>query len=383
MTGTPSEVVLQKVTAFRRWLAYRSFARAASVTVPVLALLQAGYRIWWQSMPLDWSWLAIAGAAGVMIAALVAVWRMPTMTSTAHAIDRRLRLLDRTEAAVTLCGQDDVVSRLIVADAAAHLERHQPGPTFPLDIRWRAGVGGLLVTVLVAAAAFENPSRNNGRATTSGRFITSTEAGQPSATDAARAENDEKPGATQAMASNQLGNTLLPNPPAPEATGTSGLPRRSDGAQDGDASNAEAPSTDTVVPHAPDENGANLTERAARTTSSPSRENGGDDAGGRSGHDGGSKSGSAPASSSSTRGRAAGFTTGDDAGRARTAAGGVSDGSVREGRTIVNRHGATAAAATDGRISAGSGPAFPYDEIPPDLREYVRRYLTGGNGPTR
>jgi len=89
----------------------------------------------------------------VAIAALPSILRVPSVRTSAAAIDARLRLQDRTVTAVQMLDDADPMARLVVRDAATRLSTVVPGRVFPFEapVHFRSALAGALgATVLFA-----------------------------------------------------------------------------------------------------------------------------------------------------------------------------------------------------------------------------------------
>jgi len=127
-------------------------ARRAGITIPLSIVAVELFAATSAAAP--GQLVAIAGGAlalAVALAALPSILRVPSVRTSAAAIDTRLRLQDRTVTAVQMLYDADPMARLVVRDAAKRLSSVSPGRVFPFEppLHFRAALGGALgATVL-------------------------------------------------------------------------------------------------------------------------------------------------------------------------------------------------------------------------------------------
>lgn len=144
-----------------------SYVRRCRVRLRLLAFLHAAVGLVGLAMAVATAWIVFGRDAGAPAwavfagctaaalagAALVAWNTAPTLTRTAGLIDERLRLQDRTAAAIQLAAHTDPVSRLVVRDAARRLQAVAPAEMFRLRLGWQAAVAASATATALLAAA--------------------------------------------------------------------------------------------------------------------------------------------------------------------------------------------------------------------------------------
>jgi hypothetical protein len=231
----PSATILSSVARCRVRMQLVAAARRAGITIPLAIVaveLFAG-----TSAAAPGQLVAIAGCAlslAVAIAALPSILRVPSVCTSAAAIDARLRLQDRTVTAVQMLGDTDPMARLVVRDAAMRLSTVSPGRVFPFEApgHFRAALAGALsATVLfvvmtaVRGQAGAPPDRSGGirsaGAAQSGRMgkppsnapvaegaAPSAVAAQPQASSPTPAAREDTPIGRESAQNNPSGQTL-------------------------------------------------------------------------------------------------------------------------------------------------------------------------------
>jgi hypothetical protein len=148
----PSATVLTTVARCRVRMQLVAAARRAGITIPLAIVAVELFALTSAAAP--GQLVAIAGGAlalAVALAALPSVLRVPSVRTSAAAIDTRLRLQDRTVTAVQMLDAADPMARLVVRDAAKRLSSVSPGRVFPFEppLHFRAALAGALgATVL-------------------------------------------------------------------------------------------------------------------------------------------------------------------------------------------------------------------------------------------
>lgn len=149
----PSAVVAKIVARCRTRMQLVSAARRAGITIPLAIAAVELFSL--ASDVTRGQLVLVAGAAlvlAVAIATLPSFLRVPSLRTSATAIDTRLRLQDRTVTAVQMLDDADPIARLVVRDAAMRLSTVSPSGVFPFEapLHFRAAVAGALgATVLL------------------------------------------------------------------------------------------------------------------------------------------------------------------------------------------------------------------------------------------
>jgi hypothetical protein len=360
---SPETHVLRLVRDARKRLRRTRAVRALTIAAP-LAVAGVALAAWVRAAE-PWPLVAV-GTAMPMIMAMVAALRTPANGVVAEILDTRLRLADRTSAAVQMASRTDVMARAIVRDAAAKLTPSSIATVLPYQAHPRAAAAWVLAVVSVVLWA-SVPSRDAGVATRS----SPGGAGKTRAAAGASAENARGSGQSPAVRS--------------DGAGPSGPADRSGRAAD-----------DVASEQSPDASANPPAERAARgeaagSRGSAGRSNGrdlaartgarGDQAARGAARDGAPRGASAESGVRPAAAGTAGITAGRGGaapadGRLRSGAGGVQRGQLAANQagtptTSASRQVSSAAiAAAQGRADA----AIAHDTVPPSRRAYLRDY---------
>ena len=148
----PSATILTTVARCRVRRQLVAAARRAGITIPLAIVAVELFAATSAAAP--GQLIAIAGGAlafAVAIAALPSILRVPSVRTSAAAIDTRLRLQDRAVTAVQMLDDADPMARLVVRDAARRLSTVSPGRVFPFEapVHFRAALGGALGTTVL------------------------------------------------------------------------------------------------------------------------------------------------------------------------------------------------------------------------------------------
>ena len=335
----PSVTILTTVARCRVRMQLVAAARRAGITIPLAIVaveLFAG-----TSAVAPGPLIAIAGGAlALAIAALPSILRVPSIRTSAAAIDARLRLQDRTVTAVQLLDDADPMARLVVRDAATRLSMVSPGRVFPFEapVHFRSAVAGALgATVLFVVM---NAVRDQPVAPPDG-------SGGIRSAGAAQSGRMGKPPSTA-----QVGEGAAPSAVAAQPLASSQTPAAREDPPIGHESAKNDPSGQTLA----------RSESATRTI---------DAARAAAVRDVGAAAGARD----SARG-ATGF-----AARTAAAAGGVSgtiDANPADGMRGTARYAAPASAAYRDQYRIASDrarSAVAQERLPPRLRTYVKRYF--------
>jgi hypothetical protein len=148
----PSAAILTTVARCRMRMQLVAAARRAGITIPLAIVAVELFAVTSAAVP--GQLVAIAGGAmalAVAIAALPSILRVPSIRTSAAAIDTRLRLQDSTVTAVQMLDDAEPMARLVVRDAAKRLSSVSPGRVFPFEppVHFSAALAGALgATVL-------------------------------------------------------------------------------------------------------------------------------------------------------------------------------------------------------------------------------------------
>jgi hypothetical protein len=368
---TPSADTARLVHALERFrrrlrlvLAWR-----AGVTSFGMAIL-AAEALWWLvglgGARAAWLIVGTIAAAGA-VTTLVAVTRTPSLAETARLIDRRAALQNRAASALQFAEQDDAMAVLLVQDTAARLVTLDAAAAFPREYPSHARLLIGMVTagsVAFATLAFlERASQGGGRR--AGGTVVSAGSVAARGMGTPRAAGEPSAGAS-AQAT-----------PTTSSAGTHELSREQ-------PNEARGPSGDTSVPGRSDTAGPSRSsqqrtdDRAQRRGSAADAVAPGTGAGGEADARGTTASASPRAehmTASSRYGAAgAGMAT-----RSAPAGGGVKAGATGSDSPDLRR---TRTGDGPGQYQAAyqaawarAQAAMTQDRVPPELRDYVRRYF--------
>jgi hypothetical protein len=272
----PSATILTTVARCRMRMQLVAVARRAGITIPLAIVAVELFAV--TSAAVSGQLVAIAGgvlALAVAIAALPSILRVPSIRTSAAAIDTRLRLQDRTVTAVQMLDDADPMARLVVHDAAKRLSSVSPGRVFPfeLPVHFSAALAGTLgATVLfvvmtaIRGQAGAPPNGSDGirsaGAAQSGRIgkppsnAQIAEGGAPAAVAAQPKASSQTPAARE---DTPIGRESAKNEPAEQTPGRSGSTPR---AVDADRS---APARDVGAAAGARDSGRGATGFAERT----------------------------------------------------------------------------------------------------------------------
>jgi hypothetical protein len=313
------------------------------------------------SQHLAWPW-AIAGGAIVALVAAAAVWRTPNDLQVAAVIDRRLRLDDSVVAALQVHGTDALVSSLVVRHAIGLTRGVDARSVFPLEVGRLAAAAGiaallLLGTALAGRSTFPPPGSAAGQV-----IAGDTTSGGPTAEAGTKAASSTR--------SARGGEAATDGRTGPEAV-PQVAPDRTDGALRSPASSTSSalrrPSGDTA------NTGSTRSEQSAALPLAGPRDRGrsAGSADGGSRDDPRGQGGSGRGTPGTGGQGASGVGRGSGAGGVR---GGtlIAAGTPFEAdRTGLTRNGGGYSQAGHGGAAAAMAP----DDVPPDLRSYVRDYF--------
>jgi hypothetical protein len=348
------ERLLGQVRRFQRQARRVTFARALGVTAGLAFAVVAVWTLTARTEPALHAFvLGMAALSAILIAALAAWLRTPSLQHTGSAIDGSLKLEDRVVAALQLYRAPDVVAGLVVSDAVRKLHGTSPEHVFPMRVGWwaapaLAGAGLVVVAMALNPASPLTTSSPNGAG------------GSGSATRAAQAGQGE---ASAARAGDATSNAKPQPAFAPDGASAS-APRASADKSSGKPSAPEAPNAPAapVAPVAPSRTQSHPVAPASAPPGATAGKPVAPDARGES-----------PTGTSAASARAAGSDN-PDAPRA----GGVGGAPTSErtigplGRSPRSAMSAPAVAAARAQAEAAIGRG----EIPPGFRKYVRDYFT-------
>jgi hypothetical protein len=378
--GSDSVALATHLARYRQRFALVSFARAvcivASVALPAVAVVgvQSGTAAATRVAALLAAVLTSIGAA-----AAVAFAQRPALGSLARTLDRRLQLDERVSAALEHGRHDEPIVSLIVADAVRRLETATPAAVFPMDIARVAGVAtaalavALVMTTVDISRRETTPVTGEGAASSTG----------PNAAAASSSEERRSTSAPRRAAGTPT--TAEPTIAAPTASDDASLKQpgtEADRTRDSGESSAAASST---------QNTASTTSVRAQTPETGSRGTASNETAVGSDAAIADRSGRDPRQAADVFGAARGARGSGGAGRADEAAksnaGGVGGGLLGAGAaTSLLPASALQPWQTPARLRllrAQADAAMSRDDIPPDLRKYVRDYFLALQGTSR
>jgi hypothetical protein len=353
------EVLLETVARCRRRARLVLFVRYAALTLAIGSVSAAAASFVLQ--PLSSLWAAVAVCAGIAGSVLAAVRRCPSVFQIAAEIDRRYRLDDSVVAAFQLHGGGAPVAPLVVRQALTRARPVEAAEVFPMAARRHMaalGISGALL--LVTGLAGEPPTaapRLAGRGI-AGEAMSSSPNGDTR--QERTSENLPSPvqGNTDAMASQTERNDGPQN--APDRSGD-----RRNSSPAAAASTTRTPADPmSAAGIAPRSSSAALPIERQAGASRPSASTDGivRDAGNGLGAAGQATSGSGGSGASS-------------AGRG-TGAGGVRGGALVDTAAGIDQDLPQPSRSGGSYVQTGrGGAAMTHDEVPPDLRPYVRDYF--------
>ncbi len=342
------ERLLGQVRRFQRQARRVAFARALGVTAGLAFAVAAVWTLTARTEPaLPAFVLGMAALSAILIAALVAWLRTPSLQQTGSAIDGSLKLEDRVVAALQLYRAPDVVAGLVVSDAVRKLHGTSPEHVFPMRVGWwaapaLAGAGLVVVAMALDPASSLTTSSPNG-AGGSGSATRAVQAGQGEASAARAGDATTSNAKPQPAFAPDGASPSAPRASADKSAGTPSAP---------EAPNAPAASNVPAAPVAPASAPPGAT--AGKPVAPDAR-------------------GESPTGTSAASAQAAGSDS-PDAPRA----GGVGGAPTSErtieplGRSPRSAMSAPAVAAARAQAEAAIGRG----EIPPGFRKYVRDYFT-------
>ena len=316
--------------------------------------------------------VALVFATSILLATIAAfgfaVLRTPSLAATAAIVDRSCGLQDRTRSAWEFSTAHDPMSRLLVTDAAAHLEA-VPAHRLALDVP--AWATALIVLACATTALLFLPAVRSASSTTSMVDSSSRSTGRPGSTIA----NGERRGGQglERTTTPDAGNTVADN------QGTA--PRAEPSSASNDASDAAGRRENGAADRGAEADRTNATTRdvarsqdpgASPTTPSPgAASRGGSEAAPREG----ARGPAVPSSAASAS--APGFTAHAQASNT-TAHGGINSGALAQSAS----QNATVSSPPDARRTAAYAAAYdraesatPIEHVPAAYRAYVRAYF--------
>jgi hypothetical protein len=362
--------LLKSLADHRRRLTLVLFVRSASAIAPVALLTTAAAVAIAGATPMRrWQAIAMSLLASCAAASVLAWIRRPSLAATARRVDSALSLQDRVSAALQHADTAGPIVTLIVADAAKRLQRSVPAQVFPLDIWRRAAISAsalVLATLSVTMTldrAGQSPAHrgalDGSAASSAGASSTAdpTEMSTPSDTPSAAVAPTSEPAVPESPS--------RPSQPATASPVSAQEPGRLSDERSTTASSALERPDSAPAPRASAGEIPTLERPERPRVASPSASGSG------TGRQGAGDMAQGASNSAATSGRAAG-----DASADRGQAGGVGSGSLQ---------GTTTSAVVSARplltgaqrrhLQAQAAGAMARDDIPPDLRKYVRDYF--------
>lgn len=328
--------------------------------------------LWYLNTPSAVSIPGLLAAAAVVaaISAAAAWWSGPTTHDVAAALDRRLGLDDSVVAALQVREGDSPVASLIVAQALGRARAARADDVFPVQLRGPAAAtgAGLCVFALTAAMAgspLPGASRNISRGSSADAGPAHASGG-PLANDASddtgrEARREPLDGGMRVADADNVAGSAAAAAPAP-VSDTPSADTRHQEPRDAPGNPARNPAG------AKGESTAGAQDANAASGSPAASARGGGNAAGGAG---------SSAGAGHDREAAAGGSSGAIAAGSRAGAGGV-----RGGALLGTAGPTTAATALSPRnmpystqAPRGQDRAAGSDDIPPELRAYVRRYF--------
>jgi hypothetical protein len=367
---TSSEAFAARLAEFRSraWLVL--FARDLCVALMTTSALVTAVRLLAGAAgPVAWTWTLVAVAVAVAAAAIASYLRRPSLRATASIIDRRLALEDRVVAGLQVAADEDVVARLVVREALKPLQRALPPRVFPFQLR---RLGPLTVLVFAGAVALPltdlgssavRPTSSAQRAAASGGGASGAASQTPqrdsNASVAAAAAGERRaPDAPRGSAPDDT-----PRPAAPSAAGASATSPR-------DNTRLEAPGA------APSPSNGVRESIDSAQPGSEGQTRGSIATGARSAGAGGGAAAGNDASQPSAQGAAARGGS-SDAQLSRNRSGGVGGGALTSAAPASTGQARSSASSRSVALAAKveAEAVMMRDDIPPDLRPYVRDYF--------
>jgi hypothetical protein len=371
---TSSELFTARLAGFRSraWLVLFANNLCAALTIASATLISAQL-LAGVPRPAGWTWLMVTATASGVAAAVVSYLGRPTLRTTASAIDRALALEDRVIAGLQSANQDDVISCLVVREADKALQRALRQDVFP----FRSRRYGVLAGVVFGGAVVLSLA-DMGRSTTLRLSPSAGGAGAGGGTTAAATATPQRDSnAPPTIASSgERRSPRLSNPgPAPQddARPADIKPEAPSSGDDRRADAIGVPESQSSSTGATSVNAGESTGRQQQDSvpAGPVSE---------------ASAGPATASagrSPSSRLRGAGTQGGSsDARQAGRGAGGVSGGDVTAASSGASARMASTASSRSFAVAARAAAeaALTRDDIPPELRRYVRDYFRALQG---
>ena len=353
-------VLLTFVQRCRHRLVWTAFVRYACLTCGA-GMAAALVHLVVADSTIEW-WVAAAIVSVCLaVAAALAAFRSPSLRSSGAAVDARLGLADVVVAGLESSGGNDPVSELVVRHAAGSVRSVLPRELFPVRLNFlhrAAAIVFVIGTIAFSAAPFRAGDRIDVAAARQGV------GGAPPPADA-RGQRDsdiagELADAVPSVGSSAGGATSQRAPEDVRATDTPGVEsaaERQDGANSGQEADANAGSPGAR--DARSENGSS--GPGAATAGGADALDGASAAGGRSDAAAGAGRGASAATAVAANG-AGGITGGRLSGPGQEP-----PASIRTGTSYAARY-------RDARAQAEA--ALTRDEVPPQYRQYVRRYFS-------